>query len=344
MSNTVAVKISIANNTRRLNVNRQTTFDQFKEQVTNLFEVSQNLDWSYLDEENDTVTFSTSQEWSDALQIWPDGKLLKLNATLVQPQAAVNPQTVTQNAPAPPTQSRCCSSSFATRVLLPFGLLYSVFTHPFLTLIGLATLMYVTYHHYPEQHEKLKTHAKAHWRKVAVAFALRMLFCCKLCTLFFLIPIGIFAYRRLRAHCESQAFRSNCCNFGTNYFIKARQFLDSHQIKHVDDLCKFACALFQGKKCPARAELVQEPVVRAQSVQERESKVPSAPVYNEIYPQPVETVTLPERVERAQYFGELEALSLMGFDNKKLNEHLLRNFNGDLDRVINSLLQLSTMK
>jgi hypothetical protein len=42
-----------------------------------------------------------------------------------------------------------------------------------------------------------------------------------------------------------------------------------------------------------------------------------------------------------KYAAEQETLNTMGFTNRKLNEHLLDNYKGDIVRVVNSLVQLS---
>jgi hypothetical protein len=65
-----------------------------------------------------------------------------------------------------------------------------------------------------------------------------------------------------------------------------------------------------------------------------EQVYPSAPV--------VETKSIEQASVEVKFATELETLSNMGFTNEKLNKHLLENFNGDLVRVVNSLVQLSS--
>jgi len=350
-----------------LNVTRDTTLEQLQQQVKELFAVPNDLDWIYLDEENDVVTFSTEQEWRDALQLWADGKLLKITATPRPIQTKVmeaphhHPHFTREDAPRGGcpfsrmsgacnnnTEGRCCAS-FPVRVGLPIALIIAVFMHPFLTLIGLVSLLFVTYHHFPTSFEKISLHAKAHWRKVAFAYALRFLLTCKCCTMLFAVPIGFLVYRKFK-NCHSGNYTGNgqCC------FVKIRdgfkQFLASHNINGCESAGKFMCSFAGGKRCPASQVThvaPQQEVARVVQPQVYDIKQASAPLVTEIYPEAssFEQTILPQRTEPQpiQYAGELETLCLMGFDNKKLNEHLLRNFNGDLDRVITSLLQLSSM-
>jgi hypothetical protein len=355
--NTVHVKITVSNNgTRRMNVDRETSFGQFQQQVKELFGLQNELDWVYIDEEDDVVTFSTEQEWHDNLQSWQSEKVLKINATARPIQQQIEHSEERQIGRCPfvrrgNQQGRCCAS-FYVRFLLPLAIFYAIFTHPFLTLIGFGSLLFITYKHHPATLEKIRVHAKAHWRKVAFVFALRLMLSCSTCTLFFLIPIGFVAYRKFkRCHGGNYCGSNSCC------FVKARDsirnFMASHRIINCEDACKFACAVLQGKKCPAQAarNVSTEPqsVVSQPQVQPTEfivpQKQPSAPSISEIYPQVSEEPILPQRSEPVEpYANMLEALQLMGFNNQKLNEHLLRNFNGNLDRVITSLLQLSAMQ
>jgi hypothetical protein len=76
----------------------------------------------------------------------------------------------------------------------------------------------------------------------------------------------------------------------------------------------------------ADVEPSEAPAVETKSV-EKESPVESKPVVQV----PVEE----------KYSRELETLSDLGFKNDKLNKHLLNNFDGDLKRVVSSLVQLS---
>lgn len=349
MSNVVPIKITVANyGTRRLNVSRDTSFEQFQRTVKELFGIQNELEWVYVDEENDTVTFSTEQEFRDALIVWNESKLLRLNAT-PRPQRVEHPTRSNEQVP---PQSGCpfsrqgiasnrCCASLPVRLGVPLALFYSIFTHPILTFIGLATLMVVTRHHYPSTYEKLSLHAKTHWRKVAVAYGLYMLFNCKLCTLFFAVPIGFILYNKFK-NCHSQ--NAECC------YVKCRdslkQFLATPCVRHsINEIVTFGQRL---ATVPQPAPQHVAPHQVTEQPQEPKTVQPSAPLISDIYPHVsneiiTEEPALPERID-APFNEELEALSSMGFDNRKLNEHLLRNFNGNLDRVITSLLQLSSMK
>jgi hypothetical protein len=66
-------------------------------------------------------------------------------------------------------------------------------------------------------------------------------------------------------------------------------------------------------------------------VEEKKEEVEPEPVAQE--EAVVETPT--------KFVQQLETLTNMGFNNVKLNEHLLNNFDGDLVRVVNALVQLS---
>jgi hypothetical protein len=68
-----------------------------------------------------------------------------------------------------------------------------------------------------------------------------------------------------------------------------------------------------------------------------EEKKESEPVAEVVQPEPVVETQQPSK-----FVQQLETLANMGFGNVKLNEHLLTNFNGDLVRVVNALVQLST--
>jgi hypothetical protein len=354
MSNSVPLKITIANHgTRRLNVTRDSSFEQFQQTVKGLFGIQNDLDWVYLDEENDTVTFSTEQEFKDALLVWNESKLLRLNATprplqrIEQPVRTVHPTEQAPQSGCPfsrqaPSSDRCCAS-LPVRVGIPLVLFYSIFTHPILTFIGLATLMVVTRHHYPSTYDKLSLHAKTHWRKVAVAYGLYMLFNCKLCTLIFAVPIGFILYNKFK-NCHGCGDRQSaeCCYVKCRDSIK--QFLTNPCVRHsITEIVNF------GQRLTTMPQPAPQPV-NVPSQEQPKTVQPSAPLITEIYPSVSnEVVTeepqpvLPERIEES-FQSELEALRSMGFDNTKLNEHLLRNFNGNLDRVITSLLQLSSMK
>lgn len=334
----LSLKIVVADKgTRRFTVSRDTSFEQFQLQVLDLFAIDQ-INWKYIDEENDEVTFSTSGEWQDIIQNWPQEKLLKLFGTAPQP-------VIEQPTQPQPIQRGSCCSAFPSRIFILLSLVYSAFFHPFLTIIGLMTVAVTTYSHYPATFNKLKIHGRKHWRKLAIAFGLRALLSCSCCTLLLAIPIGFIIYRKVKK-CSASG-----CDIGRSIALylfnlkhRVQQFAFAHNIRGTEDACKFACHVMQGKKCPARVAQpeapIQEPV---------QTKEPSAPGFNEIYPQvndqvPAEPFVLPQRTESGQFTSELDALQMMGFSNTKLNEHLLKNFNGDLDRVINSLLQLSAMK
>jgi len=340
MDSLVSLKITLNSGTRRLNISKQTSFEAFEDQIRGLYEVQSAIDWKYIDEENDEVTFSSNQEWADAIQNWPSDKILRIFGTPRQ----VQPQTQPQSAPQYSQQRGSCCSAFPTRFVVLSALLYSVFSSPLLTLIGIISTLVVTYHHFPATYSNLMSHGTRHWRKLSFAFGLRLLFSCSCCTLLFVAPVAFILYRKAK-RCSL-----NGCNVGQAvwywlYTLKTRvqQFKDAHKINNGEDVCKFACNLVQGRTCTKSAPQ-QQPESNVVP-----TKQPSAPEFNDIYPQintqeTAEPFVLPQRVETSQFENELSALQIMGFDNKKLNEHLLRNFNGDLDRVINSLLQLSAMK
>jgi hypothetical protein len=347
---TIPLKITIANyGTRRLNVARDTPFQNFQQNVKELFGIQNELDWVYVDEENDVVTFSTDQEFIDALAVWNENKLLKLNATsrptiqrVEQPHQSHASEQAPTSCPFSRMSCRAGNSgctSLPLRAAVSLGLFYSIFSHPFLTLVGLITLMVVTRHHYPASYEKLSLHARTHWRKVAVAYGAYMLFHCTFCTLFFAFPIAFLLIKKFKS-CHSVQ-NGECC------YVKARDaiknFLATHNINCCDSIDKIV-NFGQGVSSVPQAQAPQQ----EQPQELPKSLQPSAPPLSSLYPSVSnEIVTddiLPQRVETVPFEKELETLSTMGFDNKKLNEHLLRNFNGNLDRVVTSLLQLSSMQ
>jgi len=337
----VSVKVTIdKSGTRRLNINRDITYEQFQQKIKELFELDSDLSWNYTDEENDVVTFSTPLEWKDLVSSWNSEKLLKLQGTTVvvtaEPPVVNNTRNHHQNTPC----RKGCGG--LKRFLGMAVLLYSIFRHPIFTLFALGTTLAVTYHHSPRQFEIISGHAKAHWRKAAIAYGIVLLLSCKICTLFILAPIAFIAYHKIKK-CATEGIQGDCCF--SRKINKIKQFLVAHNIRSGEDVCKFAGSLLQGRQCPARVASVPRTTEVATSPVQAKHVEPTAPAFAEVYPRAEEEVVpLPEKVESTPFQNELTALELMGFTNTKLNEHLLRNFNGNLDRVISSLLQLSSMK
>jgi hypothetical protein len=229
----IPVKISILEHgTRRLNIARSSNFSTFEDTVKDLFGIQNRLDWVYIDEENDLVTFSTSQEFEDILSSWNEQNILRLNATpapipqqVEQPvHTNVAPQAVSGGCPfsrasscagngcCNPSAGGRCGISMPSRIAVTLGLFYSIFTHPFLTLIGLLSVMFITRHHYPATFERLTVHAKTHWRKVAFAYGLYMLFNCRVCTILIAIPVGYFVVKKFKqCHQNQQNRTGGCC-------------------------------------------------------------------------------------------------------------------------------------
>lgn len=115
----VSLKIAIANSgTRRLNINRQTPLESFESQIKGLFDVQSSIDWKYIDEENDEVTFSTPQEWIDVIQNWPSDRVLKLFG--VVRQQVIPPQQFQQQ------QRGSCCAAFPFFLIGLFAYFYSL--------------------------------------------------------------------------------------------------------------------------------------------------------------------------------------------------------------------------
>jgi hypothetical protein len=353
----IPVKISILERgTRRLNIARNSNFSTFEDTVKELFGIQNRLDWVYIDEENDLVTFSTSQEFQDILSSWNEQNILRLNATPAPlPQrveepvhANVAPQQASGGCPfsrasscvgsgcCSPSAGGCCGVSMPSRIAVILGLFYSIFTHPFLTFIGLLSVMFITRHHYPATYEKLTAHARTHWRKVALAYGLYMLFNCKVCTMLIAIPVGYFLVKKFqRCHQNQQNRTGECCYTKVRDAVK--DFIARTNIT-IDGIEKAVHNMTRPHVPITPAPQPQEPQQPQQKLVE-----PSAPMYPSAHEIATEEV-LPQRVESSSFQGQLEALENMGFSNRKLNEHLLRNFNGNLDRVVTSLIQLQSMQ
>jgi len=125
-------------------------------------------------------------------------------------------------------------------------------------------------------------------------------------------------------------------------------------IQHVGPILKslFGIEVEIEREEPQKTEEKKEEVPAVEKVEEKQEEeieeiiIPDdeEPVVQQVE-EPVEAVQEPvveEKKPEVPFAAELETLANMGFTNEKLNTHLLSNFNGDLIRVVNALVQLST--
>jgi hypothetical protein len=114
-------------------------------------------------------------------------------------------------------------------------------------------------------------------------------------------------------------------------------------VKRASPLVKRLFGIDIGKEDPKPKEEESEVIVINELAEEKEPVVEKV---EEIKQEVVDNhPEFPPRNDFMQpilkYATEQETLNTMGFTNRKLNEHLLDNYKGDIVRVVNSLVQLS---
>lgn len=333
MSDMISLKITINNGRkRRLNVLRDTTFEAVNNQIKEMLPTDGDLHWRYVDEENELIDLSTNSEWSLAVRSCPPDTLMRLFIDVIPKpaQPPLHPQQESRE-----FKRACCTSRFG-RIAVPMLLFWSIFTHPIITAIAIAITGYVTFHHYPSTFNSLTSHAQRHWRKIGALYALTFLFSCRLCTIFFALPLMVLAYKKLKAVVKRNR---HALVGGARCFAKHA----TDVMADVQEKAKVAAEQVIASAIASANEAAKSSVVQPTAPAQAEvypscqDTVPSAPVAADLYPE----LPVSEEEIEGEYATQANTLSELGFKNHKLNLHLLRNFNGEIDKVVNSLLSLS---
>ncbi|KAL0477143.1 hypothetical protein AKO1_005911, partial [Acrasis kona] len=311
MSDKVSLKITINNGSkRRLNVERITTFEELNMLLKEVMPTQNDLSWSYVDEENELIDVSTNHEWQLAVQSHPSDVVMRV---LVKETARpVQPPQPQEHAPHAPQNRQCCGSTL-TRFGLPFALFWSIMIHPFLTAIIVCVMGYVTFHHNPSTFQTLTIHAKKHYRKVGIFYAISLLLRCRLCLWFVLIPLFFILSKKVKQHKGQVRERiERFVRQANKVVVEATTVIKETTEQVIENAI-------------VKANQVQKPTVEANV--DCGMVEPRVPVESEVYP------SLPVEEVGTQYETQLATLCELGFKNEKLNTHLLKNFDGNVDRV-----------
>ncbi|KAL0484123.1 ucp3 [Acrasis kona] len=307
----ISLKITINNiRKRRLLVERTITFEALDKLVKEVLLTQDDLHWRYIDEENELIDISSNTEWLLAVQSHPSPSTMRLFVD----QYPKPSQHQTTSGP----RDGC---SPLTKYLLPVALIWGTLYHPMIMALCVAFITFFTFHHYPLLFNILADHAKKHYNKVGLLCAATVLFNCKLCTLFLLLPIIVLAYKRAK-----DAIKRN-----KHVILEEAQSI----IKQANNAVAEVNTIIKN----TTEQIITNAIVRA-----NEAPKPTVASRKEGPKVPTEedlNFTLPVRCEE-QFRTNLSTLTDLGFTNEKLNIHLLRTFNGDVDRVVKSLLNLSS--
>ncbi|KAL0478449.1 hypothetical protein AKO1_011859 [Acrasis kona] len=330
MSDTVSLKITINNGSkRRINVENNIPFEELNKQLKEILPTQNDLSWRYIDEENELIDVSTNHEWQLAVKSHPSNAVMRLFVQEIQrpPQQEQQQQ---QHTCANPNR-RCCESRMI-RYGLPFFMFWSVLFHPILSVLIAATTGYVTFHHYPSTFQTLTVFARRHYRLAGVFLAISLLLNHSLFTWLLLVPLLVITYKKvvhLRNNHKEQVRER------VESFIRQANKVVTEATTVIKDTTEqvIANAIAKANEVPKPNE-IPNPAVEAEQVDCRNIE-PRVPAEAEMYP------SLPVIDVEEQYQAQLATLFELGFKNEKLNTHLLKNYDGNVDRVLNSLLSLS---
>ncbi|KAL0491080.1 sequestosome [Acrasis kona] len=333
------LKVYFNNLIRRFQIENDLTYDKLEQQVRAAFGMEREAtcyEWQYEDEEKEWVSFSSDREWKDALHFFTLG-----SETILRIRINEKPQTER-----PPRQdvhhNIICDGCQQSPII---GQRFKCDTCPDFDFCGKCHASKSTNHghafteltphrHHRGRHHGHGFHGRRPWGAQRCPFKQfkdgedTVLSC----------PIPLSPDNGDQVKGIQSALQGLLGKFGIDVEIT------SEEPKPKEEEVKQPEEKSQEQPQESKVEKEEKPAEESedeayvQLVDEEDD----APLIESV-PEP-ETVQQPKvEVEKPQFaFPEhMTTLKEMGFDNVNLNQHLLKNYNGDINKVLGALLQLT---
>jgi hypothetical protein len=183
--NTIRIKLIILPQEviRRFNIAKDTPLESFQQQVATHLAGSANPQYQYLDEDDEWVSFSSGDEWNDALKRIEEDEVFRVRVTTT---AAEETESV--------VASKCCKFTPEWKKKnVPKIIMFIVFvmSHPLLALLALFAIVHHAKHNPDSQLVDIAKKIKEHRKKIFALFLIRLLVCKPCLIIPVLILIGI---------------------------------------------------------------------------------------------------------------------------------------------------------